>query len=305
MPEGSEELCYHSAPHYRSSVTIITDPRCTEYHTPGHPEKPTRVSRTVDLLKTQKALDLKWAAPQAVTDAQLLRAHTQAHLDRLTVPEPFDGDTAWHAGIADHARRGVGGVLKALDLSLAGELAFSLLRPPGHHATKNHAMGFCYLGSMAIAALEAKSRGKRVAIFDFDVHHGNGTEDILVGRDGTAYASVHQHPCYPGTGIVDVGDNSFNHPVPPRADRAVWRTAFSRALTRLKATKPDLLGVSAGFDAFQGDPLAQGTLEREDFHWLGQQVKDFGVPAFAMLEGGYSVDLPDLVLAFLLGWAGK
>lgn len=286
-------------------MTIITDPRCTEYHTPGHPEKPTRVSRTVDLLKGQKAVELKWTEPATVLDAQLLRAHPQSHLDRLAVPEAFDGDTAWHPGIAEHARRGVGGAIKALDLCLAGESAFSLLRPPGHHATKRRAMGFCYLSSMAIAALEAKAQGKRVAVFDFDVHHGNGTEDILLGREGTAYASVHQHPCYPGTGTVDVGDNSFNHPVAPRAEREVWRAAFIRALTRLKATKPDVLGVSAGFDAFRGDPLAQGTLEREDFQWLGQQMRTFGVPAFAILEGGYSVELPDLVLAFLLGWTGK
>jgi len=283
-------------------VTIITDPRCTNYHTPGHPEKPTRVSRTVDLLKGQKALELKWTETAEVTNQQLLRAHTQSHLDRLEVAEAFDGDTAWHPGISEHARRGVGGAIKALDLCLAGEPAFSLLRPPGHHAKKGQAMGFCYLGSMAIAALEARARGKRVAIFDFDVHHGNGTEDIMLGQEGTAYASVHQHPCYPGTGTKNVGENCFNFPVAPRAEPGLWRAAFTRALTRLKETKPEVLGISAGFDAFRGDPLAQGTLEREDFQWLGQQVRSFGIPAFAILEGGYSVDLPDLVLIFLLGW---
>ncbi len=284
-------------------MTIITDPRCTAYHTPGHPEKPNRVSRTADLLKGQKSIPLNWDVPAEVSDAQLLRAHPQAHLDRLSVPEAFDGDTAWHPGIADHARRGVGGALKALDLCLSGEPAFSLLRPPGHHATRTHAMGFCYLGSQAIAALEAKARGKRVAILDFDVHHGNGTEDILRDQSGIAFASIHQHPCYPGTGTADVGNNCFNYPVAPRMERTVWRAAFLQALTRLKGTQPDVLGVSAGFDAYRGDPLAQGTLEREDFQWLGQQVRSFGVPAYALLEGGYSVDLPDLVLAFLLGWS--
>lgn len=284
------------------AVTIITDPRCTGYHTPGHPEKPNRVSRTADLLKGQKSLELKWDAPGDVTEAQLLRAHPAAHLARLQIQEAFDGDTAWHPGIAEHARRGVGGALKALDLCLDGEPAFSLLRPPGHHATRTHAMGFCYLGSLAIAALEARARGKRVAIFDFDVHHGNGTEDIVRDHEGVAFASVHQHPCYPGTGTGDVGTNCHNHPVAPRAERTVWRAAYLRALAQLKATQPEVLGISAGFDAYRGDPLAQGTLEREDFHWLGQQVRAFGVPAFAILEGGYSVDLPDLVLAFLLGW---
>ena len=283
-------------------MTIITDPRCTTYHKSGHPEKPNRVSRTIDLLRGQKSLALDWDVPSVVEDVQLMRAHTAAHLERLQRAEDFDADTAWHPGIADHARRGVGGALKALDLALAGRPAFSVLRPPGHHATRGQAMGFCYLGSMGVAALEAQARGRRIAVFDFDVHHGNGTEDILRDQPGTAFASVHQHPCYPGTGVADVGANCFNHPVAPRASRDVWRAAYLASLARLKATRPDVLGVSAGFDAYERDPLAQGTLEKEDFHWLGQQVKAFGVPTFAVLEGGYSVDLPDLVLAFLLGW---
>lgn len=287
-------------------MTIITDPRCTEYRAAGHPEKPVRVSRTVDLLKGQKSLDLSWAEPAAVTDAQLLRAHSAGHLDRLKVMQDFDGDTPFFPGIGDHARRGVGGALHALELARKGEPVFSLLRPPGHHATRNHPMGFCYLGSLAIAALEAKAAGvKRVALFDFDVHHGNGTEDIVAGVDGISFASVHQHPCYPGTGTADVGGNCFNFPVAPHTPRAEWRSAFTKALDRLKASKPEVLGVSAGFDAYVRDPLAQGTLEKEDFHWLGQQVREFGVPAFSILEGGYSTDLPELVLHYLLGLAGK
>lgn len=286
-------------------MTIITDPRCTEYRTPGHPEKPNRVSRSVELLKAQKALVLSWTEPGAVAAAQVLRAHSPAHLARLAVPEAFDPDTAWHPGIVDHAHRSVGGALRALELAQHGEPAFSLLRPPGHHATRERSMGFCYLGSLAIAALEARAQGRRVAIFDFDVHHGNGTEDIVAGQAGIVFASVHQHPCYPGTGTADVGGNCFNFPVAPHAAPTVWRAAFSQALDRLKATHPEVLAVSAGFDAYRGDPLAQGTLEREDFHWLGQQVRDFGAPGFAILEGGYSLDLPDLVLAFLLGWNGK
>lgn len=285
-------------------MTIITDPRCTEYRATGHPEKPARISRTAELLRSQKSLALSWAEPAPVTDAQLLRAHPQTYLDRLAVSEDFDADTAYFPGIGDHARRGVGGALMALDLARTGEAAFSLLRPPGHHATRLRPMGFCYLGSMAIAALDAKARGLRVAVFDFDVHHGNGTEDILAGVAGVAFASVHQSPCYPGTGTADVGANCFNYPIAPGTSREGWRAAFSRALERLVATKPDVLGVSAGFDAYVKDPLANGTLEREDFHWLGEQVRKIGVPAFSILEGGYSLDLPDLVLNYLLGLAG-
>jgi len=285
-------------------MTIVTDPRCTEYRAPGHPEKPIRVLRTIELLKSQRSLALSWAEPSAVTDEQLLRAHSSDHLQRLTVPTDFDADTPYFPGIADHARRSAGGALKALDLAVSGEPAFSLMRPPGHHAVRHHPMGFCYLGSIAIAALEARARGLRVAVFDFDVHHGNGTEELLLGVEGIAFASVHQSPCYPGTGTADVGPNCFNYPVAPGSNPETWRRAFRGALDRLLATRPDVLVISAGFDGYRGDPLANGSLEREDFEWLGQQIRAAGVPTFSILEGGYSLDLPDLVLHYLLGWVG-
>ncbi len=287
-------------------MTIITDERCLGYRTPGHPERPTRVGRTTDLLKLQKVLELKWAEPGTVGDDVLLRAHPQAYLARLQVPEDFDGDTAYHPGIADHARRGVAGAIRALELARSGEGAFSLLRPPGHHATRNSVMGFCYLGSLAIAALHARANGlDRVGLFDFDVHHGNGTEDIVSGQPGIVFASVHQFPCYPGTGGEDVGGNCFNFPVAPKTPRDAWRATLRRALDRVLASKPQVIGVSAGFDAYARDPLANGTLEREDFHWIGTQLRECGVPVFSILEGGYSLDLPDLVFHYLLGLEGK
>jgi acetoin utilization deacetylase AcuC-like enzyme len=285
---------------------IITDERCLEYRAPGHPERPTRVSRTIDLLKTQQVLSLEWVKPDLATDPVLLRAHPQGYLDRLLVAEDFDGDTAFHPGIGDHARRGVGGALKALELARAGKSAFSLLRPPGHHATRESVMGFCYLGSLAIAALHARANGvERVGLFDFDVHHGNGTEDIVSGKSGIVFASVHQHPCYPGSGTADVGGNCFNFPVAPKTPREQWRAILRRALDRLLESKPDVIGVSAGFDAYVRDPLANGTLEREDFHWIGTQLRETKRPVFSILEGGYSLDLPDLVYHYLLGLEGK
>ena len=175
-------------------MTIITDERCTTYHSPGHPERPFRVAGTVKQLKAQMKIKIDWAKPEAAPLEKVLRAHTKNHYQRLGEPHDFDGDTAYHEGIREHALRGAGGALKALELAKAGKAHFSLLRPPGHHATKERAMGFCYLGSVAIAALEAKAAGaKRVAVFDFDVHHGNGTEDILAKRDGLAFFSIHQH----------------------------------------------------------------------------------------------------------------
>ncbi len=283
-------------------MTIITDPLCTSYETPGHPERPSRVRDTVTLLKSQTDLPLTWASPIDVTEPVIQRAHTARHIARLLRAEDFDADTACHDGINERARASVGAALAALDCALAGEANFSLMRPPGHHATAMQAMGFCYLNSIAIAALEAHARtGKRVAVFDFDVHHGNGTEDILMNRSGVAFYSVHQSPCYPGTGLQNVGDNCFNYRVLPMTPRAEYRRVLQRALEDMLAFKPEIIGVSAGFDAYARDPLAEETLEAEDFHWLGLQMRDIGLPLFNVLEGGYSDDLPQLILAYLKG----
>jgi acetoin utilization deacetylase AcuC-like enzyme len=287
-------------------MTIITDERCTGYSSPGHPERPARVSGSLQKLRAQTELVLKWAAPLDVTDEQLLRAHTKQHIVHVkSATEAFDGDTPAHPHIDEHARRSVGGALHAMKLARSGEHAFSLMRPPGHHATQNHAMGFCYFNSIAIAALEALATGvKRVAVFDFDVHHGNGTEAILTNKPNVVFASIHQHPCYPGTGTENVGDNCFNFPVPPRMPRDAYRKVLTKALEQIKEFKPELIGVSAGFDCYARDPLAQETLEAEDFHWLGESLRKTGIPFFSILEGGYSSDLPELVFAYLKGVVG-
>jgi acetoin utilization deacetylase AcuC-like enzyme len=287
------------------ALTIITDPRCTAYGARGHPEGPARISGAVELLKAQEKLTLSWSQPPPASEAAILRAHTQEHLARLEQPADFDGDTPAYPDIAAHARRSAGGALQALAAAQAGQSAFSLLRPPGHHATPDRAMGFCYLNSVAIAALEARAAGfKRVAVFDFDVHHGNGTEDILLDQAGLAFISIHQHPGYPGTGLENRGGNCFNFPVAPGTPRPQYRAVLSRAMDELKNFRPDMIAVSAGFDAYRGDPLAQGTLEAEDFQWLGKTIRELQVPAFSILEGGYSAELPELVLAYLRGLDG-
>jgi acetoin utilization deacetylase AcuC-like enzyme len=287
-------------------MKIITDERCVGYCKPGHPERPDRIKLTLERLRKQHELPIEWVTPALGGDESILRAHSAKHLARLDEPRDFDADTAYFPGIADHARRAVGGALAALKSARAGETAFSLMRPPGHHATRDESMGFCYLNSIAIAVLEALATGvKRVAVFDFDVHHGNGTEAILLNREGAAFISIHQHPCYPGTGTMDVGENCFNYPVAPGTPRKEYRAVFSRALGRLQKFKPDLVAVSAGFDAYARDPLAQETLEAEDFYWLGHKIRDLGLPAFSVLEGGYSDDLPELILAYLRGIDGR
>ncbi len=287
-------------------MTIITDDRCTAYHAPGHPERPQRIAASVEKLKTQKELPLTWTTPAEVSDEVILRAHPRYHLSRLAVSQDFDADTAWHPDIAGHARRSVGAGLAALQAARAGKAAFSLIRPPGHHATKNRAMGFCYLSNAAIVALEALASGaKRVAVYDFDVHHGNGTEDVLLDHPGTTFYSVHQYPCYPGTGTEHRGGNCFNYPVAPYTPRDEYRAKLQAALDAAMKSRPDLLLVSAGFDAYIHDPIAQETLEVEDFHWMGTAIRKCGVQTASLLEGGYSDHLPDLILAYLKGLEGK
>ncbi|HHY84717.1 MAG TPA: histone deacetylase [Verrucomicrobia bacterium] len=286
-------------------MKVITDESCTSYSSPGHPERPARVARTVEKLQSQTDLKIVWAQPGPVDEAAILRAHTAEHLARLDVAEDFDDDTPFHPGISKLARQSVGAALEALRCARNGETVFSLIRPPGHHATRSSAMGFCYLNSIAIAALEALATGtERIAVYDFDVHHGNGTEAILKDVPGAMFLSIHQYPGYPGTGARNVGDNCLNFPVPPNTNREDYRAALSSALESVKQFKPDLLAVSAGFDAYHRDPLAEGTLEAEDFFWLGQRIRELGVPTFSILEGGYSRDLPDLILAYLKGIEG-
>lgn len=286
-------------------MTIITDEHCTGYTHPGHPERPERIGGTLALLRSQKELPLTWGPPAACSDEAILRAHTADHLARLRVAEEFDNDTPAYPGIADYARASAGAALAALSVARTGEHAFSLMRPPGHHATARRAMGFCYLNNVAIAVLEALATGARkVAVFDFDVHHGNGTEAILLNKPRTAFFSVHQHPCYPGTGTRNLGVNVFNYPLPPQTPRAEYVEVLASALDHLEDFKPELVAVSAGFDCYARDPLAQETLEAADFHWLGESLRDLGVPVFSALEGGYSEDLPQLILAYLKGLEG-
>ncbi len=288
-------------------MLVITDERCTGYATPGHPERPERISRTLARLRSQRDLAIQWGEPLPVPDTALERAHSKEFLARLKEPtRDFDADTPAHPQLFEHARRSVGGALKALQAARRGERPLSLLRPPGHHATRTRAMGFCYLSNVAIAVLEAVNTGAaKVAVYDFDVHHGNGTEAILLNQARTVFFSVHQYPCYPGTGQANVGDNCFNYPVAPRTPREKYRKVLTGALEDLKKSKPDLVAASAGFDAYAHDPLAQGTLEQEDFYWLGESLRKLGVPVFSVLEGGYSEALPELVLAYLKGLVGK
>jgi acetoin utilization deacetylase AcuC-like enzyme len=283
-------------------ATMIFARSATEFSADYHPERPTRLTLTeAHLLK--KRPDWTWIEPRLASEEEILRVHHPKHLERLRQPVDFDADTPYYPGIAEHAFRAAGAAIRSVDLALDGQKGFSLMRPPGHHASSTRAMGFCYLNSIAIAAYHALQAGcARVAIWDFDAHHGNGTEDIVFGDDRIRFASIHQYPCYPGTGAVSRG-NVFNWPIPPRDDPERHASAVRQALDRLIEFDPEIVLVSAGFDAYARDPLTEMTLEQEHFASFGRWLKETDLPGAPVLEGGYSHDLPILVEAFLAGWS--
>ena len=272
---------------------------------PGHPEQVARLHAVREALAD---LRLDRRTPQEVTDEVLLRCHPRAYLDRLAGAVPASGwkqldpDTHMAPGSLRAARLAAGGAVQAVDAVMAGEAknAFVAMRPPGHHAETAKPMGFCLLGTVTIAARHAmEAHGlSRVAVVDFDVHHGNGTQDLLWGEERAFFASTHQSPLWPGTGgPSETGAHGqvMNRPLPPFSDGGAMRRLYERdVLPALDAFRPELLLISAGFDAHADDPLAQLNWEDEDFRWLTGRLIEVAARhadgrVVSCLEGGYDL----------------
>ena len=292
------------------ATALITHTDCLGHDTGlGHPERPDRLRAVLQALEHPDFTSLLREQAPLASREQLCLAHPAAYVDRLLALDPAEGellaldpDTVVSAGTLAAARRAAGGAIAAVDAVMEGwaTAAFVATRPPGHHAERTRAMGFCLFNNAAIAARHARTRCglERVAVVDFDVHHGNGTQDIFAADPALFYASSHQHPCYPGTGSpqeTGVAGNILNAPLPPGAGSERFRAAWAeRIIPALAAWQPQLLIVSAGFDAHRDDPLAELRVETEDFAWLTDRLNAVaqahsGGRVVSLLEGGYDL----------------
>jgi acetoin utilization deacetylase AcuC-like enzyme len=291
------------------TTRLYTHPACLDHDMgPGHPERPARLEAILTALQAPAfaALD-RQEAPRAEID-QIVRAHPQGYVEAVLAAVPragrvmLDGDTSLSPGSGEAALRAAGAVCAAVDSVVAGEAAnaFCAVRPPGHHAEPKTAMGFCLFNNVAVGAHQARNfHGlQRVAVMDFDVHHGNGTQAMFEADGELFYASTHQMPLYPGTGSareMGVG-NICNAPLPPQAGSAEFRAAMSnRVLPALEAFRPEMLLISAGFDAHRADPLANLQLDETDFAWATDELmalaaRHCGGRVVSTLEGGYDLD---------------
>ncbi|MBV8566784.1 MAG: histone deacetylase family protein [Methylobacteriaceae bacterium] len=291
------------------TTLLVTHPACLAHEMgPGHPERPDRLRAIEAILEDERFQGLiREQAPRAPRGA-ILRVHPEDYVAALEGAAPakgltwLDADTAMGPGTWEASLRAAGGAVAAVDEVMGSKAAnaFVAVRPPGHHAERATAMGFCFLNNAAIAARHAQAEhgAERVAILDFDVHHGNGTQDIFWSDATVMYASTHQMPLYPGTGGVhERGEHGtiINAPLAPGDGGEQFRAAMETLiLPRLEAFRPDLMIISAGFDAHQRDPLGNLNLTEADYAWATGKVMDIAGRhargrVVSVLEGGYDL----------------
>ena len=293
------------------STAFYSHPECRLHDMgAGHPECPQRLDAIADqLLASGLDIALDHREAPLATLAQIERAHTVNYVTQLREfmaqvqasgePRYLDPDTVVCAGTWRAALRSAGAAVAATEAVFRGEVenAFCSVRPPGHHATRNETMGFCFFNNVVIAARHALDvlGLQRVAIIDFDVHHGNGTEDIIAGDDRMLMTSIFQHPLYPNSGLVPMGTNMVNVPIPPYTRGMEVREIIDAMwMPRLEEFRPQMLFISAGFDAHREDELGQLGLVEADYEWITHRLKDLalrhcGGRIVSCLEGGYAL----------------
>jgi acetoin utilization deacetylase AcuC-like enzyme len=291
------------------TTALITHTACLYHETPaGHPESPDRLRAVLRRLEGPEFTTLtRLEAPRASRE-QIGRVHPTYFIDALlnAVPErglvQVDGDTILSPGSGEAALRAAGALVLAVDRVMSGEIrnAFCAVRPPGHHAEPTDAMGFCMFNNVGVGALHAReSHGlNRIAVLDFDVHHGNGTQAMFTDDPDLFFGSTHQMPLYPGTGRREERGrgNIHNWPLPPGADGEAFRAAWdAHILPKLEAFQPEFIFISAGFDAHRADPLANLNLTEEDFAWITARLCRIAGAAcdgriVSTLEGGYDLN---------------
>lgn len=280
------------------SFSLFDDPLFDDHHPgPDHPEKPARLKAARGGLQ---GLDMTRRPPRSASREELLMVHDEAHVDHILGGDGdtvmLDPDTITSQGSVKAARSAAGAALDAAALLLRGEPSFVLCRPPGHHATRSRAMGFCLFNNAALAAEQLRRAGKRVLIFDPDIHHGNGTEEIFYEEPDVLYVSFHRWPFYPGTGAAsDTGSGAglgrtLNVPMPAGAGDGHAQAAMRRlVLPALYRFRPDCCVISAGYDALDGDPLGDMCLSPRGMAALWGALLS-RMPTMAVLEGGYSLE---------------